>query len=152
VEEFETDGQVRPPLLTDELRWQRMIFTSQDALTIQEMNGLFSTYATITNTQHNSLSLKPINSSATSSPWWSEWGTGQYHPPAAERSIGYTDLSYTRPQSDAMILEGTMNGRRLRVTLKKEDRQFVLRTRRFQWINDEYDFFSEHVDRINATR
>ena len=38
-----------------------------------------------------------------------------------------------------------MNGHRLRVTLKKEQRRFVLKTRGFSWINDEIDFFSERL-------
>jgi hypothetical protein len=49
-------------------------------------------------------------------------------------------LKYNRLQPDAMSLEGLANGRRLHVTLKKEERQFPLKTRGFRWIND--DFYS----------
>jgi len=116
--------------------------------TEQEMNGLLSPYAVTMDTQKSTLSLKSIKTAGTSSPWWSEWGDGQYQPTSG-RPRGDTELNYNRPQPDAMILEGLMNGHRLRVTLKKEERQFTLTTRGFRWINDEYDFFNEHVDEIN---
>jgi len=146
VGEFTADGQVRPPLLTDNLRWQRMIFSSATTLSIQEMNGQLSPYATSIDALHSTVSLKRIKAAGTSSPWWSEW---QPRPPydtsdASARRRADVELSYNRPQPDAMILEGVMNGHRLRVTLKKEERQFILRTRGFQWINDEYDFYNEY--------
>jgi hypothetical protein len=152
VDEFTADGQVRPPLLTDDLRWQRMIFTSQDALTIQEMNGLMSRYVLAIDTQNSTLSFKNIKSTNTSSPWWSEWGGGIFHPNSPARSDGYTELSYSRPQPDAVILQGMMKGHHLRMTLKKEERRFVLNTHGFHWINDEYDFYNEYVDQINEAQ
>jgi len=153
VDEFTLDGQSRPPLLTDDLRWQRMIFTSVKALTIQEMDGRLSPYALSIDTQESTLWLKGIKTARTSSPWWSELYS---HTPvtddsstAASRLRGFTRLDYNRPQPNTMTLEGLTNGHRLRVTLKKEDRQFVLKTLGFRWINDEYDFFNEHADEIN---
>jgi hypothetical protein len=42
-------------------------------------------------------------------------------------------------------LEGVLDGHQLHVTLKKEERQFVLKTSGFQWIKDEYDFYNEYA-------
>jgi len=39
VDEFAVDGQVRPPLLTDAARWQRVIIPSKAGLTIQPISG-----------------------------------------------------------------------------------------------------------------
>jgi hypothetical protein len=153
VDEFAADGQARPPLLTDDLRWQRVIFTSNKAITIQEMSGLFSRYAAALDPHGDVLWLKSIKTDNASSPWWSEWDWNS--PPndasnSFRRLRGATQLTYSRPRPETMILEGLMNEHRLRVTLKKEDRQFPLNTRGFHWINDEYDFFNQHVDQINA--
>jgi hypothetical protein len=143
VDEFLVDGQLHPPLLTDDLRWQRVIFTSVYALTIQQMNGQFSPYAVKIDTQKNTLTVKRIPTAGASSPWWSEL----YPPPIgsglALRWRDSTELNYNRPQPDGMILEGLVDGRRLRVTLKKEERQFTLKTLGFRWINDEHDFYNE---------
>jgi hypothetical protein len=149
VDEFTADGQVHPPLLTDNLRWQRLIFNSNQTLTIQEMNGRFSSYAAAMDTHKNTLLLKGIKTAVTSSPWWSEWHLGPVTYDAAPRWRADMELSYSRPQADAMILEGLMNGHRLRVTLKKEERQFVLKTLGFRWVNDEYDLFNDFADEIN---
>jgi uncharacterized membrane protein YphA (DoxX/SURF4 family) len=152
VDEFIADGQVRPPLLTDNVRWQRMIFPSTNTLTIQEMNGQLSPYSTEMNTQRKTLSLKTINTAAASSPWWSEFGGAMFHPLSSPFASGGTELNYDRPQPGAMIVEGAVNGHRVHVTLKKEERQFILTTRPFSWINDEYDLYSEHADEINRVR
>ena len=39
-----------------------------------------------------------------------------------------------------MVLEGTLNGQRLGLTLTKENRQFVLMTRGLHWVIDDDDF------------
>jgi hypothetical protein len=149
VDEFTLDGQVRPPLLTDNLRWQRMIFTSVKALTIQRMDGQLSPYALSIDTRNSTVSLKRIKATGTSTPWWSEFYSHTRltddATTASWQSRGFTKLDYKRPQPDAMILQGVMNGHQLHVTLKKEERQFTLKTSRFQWINDEYDFYNEYA-------
>jgi hypothetical protein len=141
VDEFTADGQVLPPLLTENMRWQRVIFTSTEALTIEEMNGLFSLYGVTIDTHKSTLLLKKVEMAETSgSPWWTEWGAHLTYQPY-RRLPGSAELNYNRPRPDAMILEGLMNGHRLRVMLKKEDREFILKTRGFRWINDEFDLY-----------
>jgi len=39
VAEFSVDGTPRPPLLTDDIRWQRVVFDQPGVLTYQLMNG-----------------------------------------------------------------------------------------------------------------
>jgi len=39
VTEFAVDGKPRPPLLTDDIRWQRMVFDQPGVITFQLMNG-----------------------------------------------------------------------------------------------------------------
>jgi uncharacterized membrane protein YphA (DoxX/SURF4 family) len=137
VDTFTVDGQTRPPLLTDNLRWQRVIFDSDVRVspmvaTIQGMNGQLSSYAAIVDSHNSTLSLK--------SPPDSIAELYDAHNILSLKSSrgqdGNAELNYNRPQPDAMILEGVINGHRLDVTLKKEERQFLLKTHWFQWIND----------------
>jgi len=139
VDEFSADGQVRPPLLSDNLRWQRIIFDSENSttsgvlwvVTIQEMNGQFSLYVAQIGTHGNTFSLRTAEPNL-----YTSWTfTSAMDPRGQNRNA---DLSYNRTQPDTLILEGLMNGHRLRVTLKKEERQFVLETREFRWINDDF--------------
>src|SRR5262249_19859236 len=73
VEEFTGDGQVRPPLPTDSLRWQRVIFTSPQAVMIQTVSGQFVPYTAILDTGASTLSLKRVETAHMPGPWWSEW-------------------------------------------------------------------------------
>jgi hypothetical protein len=138
VDEFTADGEVRSPLLTDTLRWQRVIVSSPQTVTIQEMDGQLSPYAAAVDTTKSTLSLKPIRAALASSPWWNEWqSTPVTWDTTDSRWRGATRLSYRLPEPEAMVVEGLMNGHRLRVALRKEDRRFILMTRGFHWINED---------------
>jgi hypothetical protein len=138
VDDFEADGELRPPLLTDTLRWQRMIIESRPGLTprmialVQGMDGRFSPpYIAEADTLRHTLSL--------------------YHVPDADLLKLFVDpqyalphegaarLDYSRPSPGAVALSGPVDGRRLRVVLEKEERKFILTTRGFHWIIDEKD-------------
>jgi hypothetical protein len=142
IDEFTADGELHPPLLTDDLRWQRVIFESDTRLsptmvaTIQEMNGQFSIPCIAAlDTDKGTLSLKSPSVADLES-------YGVVHTtidslPASEQ--GKAQLKYNRLSPDAMILEGQMNGHWLRVRMTKEERQFKLKERRFHWITEDKD-------------
>jgi uncharacterized membrane protein YphA (DoxX/SURF4 family) len=149
VVEFSSDGQVRPPFLTDDLRWQRVIFDSEPSTsreivaTIQEMNGRFAPYVATIDTSRRALSLvSPRKAELNGFTAWIFSAWISMNPAAQDRSL---ELTYQRPEPDVMTVEGVMDGHRLRATLEKEHRQFVLQTRGFSWINDEYDLFNDRV-------
>jgi hypothetical protein len=137
VDEFIVDGQVRPPLLTDSLRWQRVLVDSEPGVpgkvtvAVEEMNGQWSPYIATMDTQKSTLLLgspKPNE--------YSDWiPSSSVHINSLDRNSN-AYLNYSRPQPDALILEGPVNGHRLRVTLRKEERRFVLKTHEFRWIHD----------------
>jgi hypothetical protein len=137
VDEFSVDGQLRPPLLTDNLRWQRVIFDSDQAMfpkmvaTIQAMIGQFFSYVATLDTHNSTLSMK--------SPGNKELNELQSVNHMTTGGQGNAEMNYNRVSPDAVILDGLMNGHRLRVALKKEDRQFTLRTLRFRWITEDKD-------------
>src|ERR1700730_1138406 len=134
VNEFTANGQVHPPILTDNLRWQRVIFDSDTRLsprmiaTIQDMDGQFCPYVATLDKNTSTLSL--------SSPSKTELIEFQLLIHTQVGGQGQAQLNYNRLSPDAMILEGLMNGNRFRVTLKKEERQFALKTLGFHWITD----------------
>jgi hypothetical protein len=140
VDEFTADGEIHPPLLSDDLRWQRVIFDSDARLspkmvaTIQEMNGQFS-IPYIATPDDGALSLKSPSTADLES-----FGVVHMKVGAMLNGVpGNALLKYNRLSPDAMILEGQMNGHWLRVRLTKEERQFTLKARRFHWITEDED-------------
>jgi uncharacterized membrane protein YphA (DoxX/SURF4 family) len=148
VDEFAMDGQVHPPLMTDKLRWQRMIFSSAQTLSIQDMNGQIAPYALSINARKGSLLIARLNTDHTSSPWWSEWywqPVSYDTPDPAWRSRAYAEFTYSQPQGDAMVLDGAANGHQLHLALKKEQREFLLKTSPGpSWIKEDFEFNNEN--------
>jgi uncharacterized membrane protein YphA (DoxX/SURF4 family) len=114
VEEFTVDGQVRPPLLTDPLRWQRIIVESSDGLTVQPMGGLQEYFGLRIDPPGKSFSISKPN----------DW-------------MWRADFGYDNPQPDVLNLKGQMDGHQIAATLRRVDEsQFLLLNRGFHWINE----------------
>jgi uncharacterized membrane protein YphA (DoxX/SURF4 family) len=112
VEELEADGVARPPLLTDATRWRRVIFEYADYVTIQLMDGSRSDYGLILGKRR--LALTKLDD-----PSWRPSFTYQETPPGL------------------LALEGTLDGRKTRLTLRREDESsYRLVSRGFHWINE----------------
>jgi hypothetical protein len=135
VDEFTLDGQVHPPLLTDSLRWQRVIFDAEQLMrqhtiaSIQTMSGQYSPYVAVPDPRKGTLWLKSPLEAAMSAPERQLVLQRRPVDPAVN-----AELSYHRPAADTMILEGLIKGHQILVRLKKEDRPFALMTRGFHWI------------------
>jgi hypothetical protein len=117
VEELEMDGKGRPPLLTDESRWRRVVFDYPQMMAIQLVNNSRQRYMAKIDAQKHTLDL-----SKRDDPAWK------------------SSLTYEQPQSEVLVLRGTFDGHpllsRLRLVPPSE---FLLLTRGFHWIN-EYPF------------
>jgi uncharacterized membrane protein YphA (DoxX/SURF4 family) len=117
VEEFALDGTLRPPLLTDTTRWNRVIFDNPDMLTIQPMDGTFQQY---------NLKLNPdLRSFALAKPGTVNWnGT----------------FTINQPQWDQVSVRGQVDGHQVIANLHRVDlsdpSQFLLINRGFHWVND----------------
>ncbi len=114
VDEFVLDGQSHPPLLTDEVRWRRLIVNRPYQAVLQSMDGtrkrhgleLAEAKKTITLTKFDDLK-------------WS------------------AKLSYRRPTPKLLTLSGTLDGHKFQARLSREDEsQFLLTSRGFHWINE----------------
>jgi hypothetical protein len=111
VGELKENGVVRPPLYTDATRWRRMVFTSKRA-SIQLVNEQWVRYN------------------------------------AADDQYGFVlrkneDLTYQAPfyytsrDPKTVLVHGTMDGKKIELTLHKEpEPTFLLNTRGFHWITE----------------
>jgi hypothetical protein len=114
VEEFEVDGKARPPLLTDKVRWRRLIVDRPGAIGIQDMSDARRYYVLRLDADAKTLTL--------SNP---------------EDSTRQFTVVYQEPEPDVLALEGTVEGRKIRARLRRTDRSdFLLVKRGFHWINE----------------
>jgi hypothetical protein len=114
VDSFETDGQVRPPLLTDESRWRRVLFDHADAIGIQRMDDSRQGYEMKLDPAKRTLALTRYDD-----PKW--------------RSL----FSYQQPEPGRLVMEGTFDGHKVRAALHHTDpRKLLLVKRGFHWINE----------------
>lgn len=117
VEQFSTDGQLRPPLSTDADRWRRVIFEHFNSAEFQNMNDTASFYTATIDTAKSTLALTQRR------------GGSQK-----------VDLTWTRPAPDQLILDGLIAGHKTHVQLRLHDRsKFLLVSRGFHWLQ-EYPF------------
>ncbi|MGA9770463.1 MAG: hypothetical protein WBV94_15600 [Blastocatellia bacterium] len=117
VDEFSVDGQVRPPLLTDTTRWQRVIFQFPGSLTIQPMGGPNQGFTLDLNMENKKLSLGKRDNA--------DW--------KAEFALEEKD-------AELISLSGEMDGHKTEAKLVRFDEsQFLLTNRGFHWIQ-EYPF------------
>jgi len=118
VDEFSINGEMRPPLPTDDLRWQRVIFDSPYELLVQSTSGAHQRFFM----PQGSLQEKKFTLSKRGLLAWK------------------AEFTYEKIQPDVMRLEGELDGRKIRAKLHHIPMpRFMLTTRGFHWIN-EYPF------------
>lgn len=132
IDEFVRDGQVLPPLTTDETRWRRLVFDAPKGLHIQQMDGsLVPVPATIDPAAHT---LRTRQGSA--GPSLKNTHTVQTDPSA----IPQLDFTYNRPAPDRLTLTGSVSGHQVTLTLSRRDENdFRLRRDDFQLIQENWD-------------
>jgi hypothetical protein len=112
VEEFEADGEVGPPRLTDAVRWRRVTINSSRSIVIQHMSDAYSVYALRLDADAKTLAL--------TNPLDSTWQSA---------------ISYRQPEPGLLALEGTLDGRKLRARLRRIDEsKYRLVKPGFRWI------------------
>lgn len=114
VEEFVLEGQVRPPLTTDPVRWRRVVFDLTRRASIHPMDAPGRYYGIKVSTKKRSIEL-----------------TGR------DGQNAKSTLTYERPKPDLLLLSGTFEGKPVRVRLRREDEsKLPLTSRGFHWINE----------------
>jgi hypothetical protein len=140
VDEFAVDGQMRPPLLTDNLRWQRIVVDYEPRLpgtltfAVEGMNGHWSPYFATLDEQKSSFRLRSPHSNDISEA--TEWRPSSWVDVNPCEGIANVSLNYSRPRPDALVVEGVVNGHQLRVTLEREDREFLLNTHKYRLVHE----------------
>ncbi|PYQ54624.1 MAG: hypothetical protein DMF53_29215 [Acidobacteria bacterium] len=117
VDELAVDNQVRPPVVTDDSRWRYVVFDYSDLLSAVLMNGSRQRYVADLDTGKKTIALRKRDD-----PDWK------------------AKLSYQEPAPGRLTLEGAIDGKQLRASLRKIDTpRFQLYTRGFHWVS-EYPF------------
>lgn len=118
VTEFRIDGRPVPPLLTDETRWQRLIVDTEGMVTWQRMDGTLVTAPAQFDGPAHTLTV-----------------TGPPAPDAAATPIA--TFTFTRPEPNALRLDGRFDGRPVLVDLRASDPgAFPLNGPRFHWVQE----------------
>jgi hypothetical protein len=115
IEQMVIDGQTRSPLTTDYDRFRRVIFDRPTQAAFQRMNDTFVPYAAKIDTSAKTVTL--TRSGGSPSSW-----------------------SYEQPSPDVLVLNGSIDGRKMQIQARLFDRSnFLLVTRGFHWVQ-EYPF------------
>jgi hypothetical protein len=114
VQDFSLDGQSRAPLLTDTLRWHRIVFDFPQYVTAQGMDNSLQRYGIAIDTKTRTLLL----SKSTDTSW-------------------KANFSFSQPASGELVLDGSMDGHKIHAQLQLLDRsKFLLVSRGFHWISE----------------
>lgn len=101
VQQMTVDGDVRPPLLTDRTRWRRVIMQAPTAAVVQKMDDSFEHYTTAFGTDGRTLTITPAAGS------------------------GSSTLTYQRPSPALLVIDGIIDGRVVRLELRRPTRSLV---------------------------
>jgi len=131
VSEFRVDGQAVPPLLTDDNRWQRVVFDTPGAVTYQRMNGDLEMAGAEVDTGNRTITVVAA-----------EQGPGAAGgQEAASPAEPMAQLNYEQPAPDRLVLDGQLNGKQTEIELERVDENsFTQRSRGFHWVQ-EYPYF-----------
>ena len=106
------DSQVRSPLTTDYDRWRRVIFDVSSRTDFQRMNDTFARYSASVQLKDNSIELN-------------------------QGDTKKGRMNFQRPSPDRLILDGEMEGHKVRMELQRFDsNKFLLVSRGFHWVQE----------------
>lgn len=113
VEELSVDGQLRAPQLNDyDRRWRRVIFDAPGSVTFQRTDDSLARFGAAFNSPDKTLELTKGNSKT-----WK------------------ATFSFERPAADQLVLEGEMDGHKIRTELRLlEFDTFRLLNSTFRWV------------------
>jgi hypothetical protein len=114
VEKMTIDGQIRSPLLTDYGRWRRVIFDFPTRVSFQRMDSSFAPFGAAIDANKKTIALTKDGDK--------NWKS---------------DFTYQSPAPNQLILDGTMDGRKVHMQLQLLDRnKLLLVSRGFHWVQE----------------
>ena len=117
VDEFSLDGNLLPPLQTDPIRWQKLVFQYPNSVAVQLMDGSWTGYRKNLDMEKKTLKLdKPGD--------------------AKDKA----ELTFSNPELELLIVEGNAKDNKIRVKFHRVDEtKFPLLSSGFHWISEEPD-------------
>jgi hypothetical protein len=113
VDEMKVDGVVRSPLVNDYGRWRRVIIQNSASMSFQRMDDTFQGYSATVDMNAKSIALT-----------------------SADKALAAT-FAIEQQDPERMVLEGTMNGQKIRLQLQRFDHtKLQLLSRGFNWIQE----------------
>lgn len=114
VQDLTVDGQSRAPLLTDTSRWRRLVFDNPQSVTAQDMDDSFRRYGVKIETKTSTLEM----TSPTDKTW-------------------KASFSFAEPAPNQLVLDGTMDGKKVHAQLELLDRsKLTIVSRGFHFISE----------------
>ena len=113
VEEIEMNGTRQEPLLTNGTRWRKVIFEYPDWIPVYLVNEKYVRFLLEVNREEQTFVF-----------------TVPKEPNLKTR------ITYSQPNPDEMILEGTWDEKTFKAKLKRMEKKFLLQERGFHWINE----------------
>lgn len=130
VDEFSLGGKVLPPLLTDENRWQRVVFQFPKGVGVQSMNGAWTGYKVRRDMAKKTLAMEEDND--------------------PKKKF---EFILSSSDSESLTLEGNDGASEIRIMLHRMDeRRFSLLGRGSQWINEDAEFVRDEEGVCNHVR
>jgi hypothetical protein len=111
VEEFVVDGQPRPPLVSDASRWRSVVF-DYSSLNVRQMDDARTRFRAKIDAVKKQISISSLQPKS--------------------KAV----LTYLQPQRSTLVLQGMVDGKSIRATLRRTEKQFLLTSRGFHWINE----------------
>ncbi len=129
VEDFSMDGSSRPPLLTDEVRWQKIVFDDLNSAYIQRMNGAVIR----TRLQRDaSRGVMTITSLGDPRPEMQDFAGSKWK----------AELNTQIISPDVILLSGKYNRSSVTVKLRRSQIRFLLRPHETHWVLHERGDFN----------
>lgn len=117
IDEFELNGEVKPPLLTDETRWKRVVFEFPETMLLENMPEKKDYVKVNVNLEKKTIFLSRYRKNQDEN-----WRA---------------NFSFEQIDAETMIWKGLINGEPAKLTLHRLDEtKFLLNSRGFNWINE----------------
>ncbi|MGB7265803.1 MAG: hypothetical protein WBC92_09845 [Terracidiphilus sp.] len=114
IEQLTVDGQPQLLLATNAAQWRRVTFDYPNWVHVQQMDETLTGYSASLDAQKNTLALTTSSDK--------NWRA---------------NFAYNRPDEDDLVLDGTVNGHKQHLKLKRmNSAQFPLTSRGFHWVQD----------------
>jgi uncharacterized membrane protein YphA (DoxX/SURF4 family) len=114
IEQLTRDGQLQPPLLTDQSRWRRAIFDVPNFMQFERLDDSFAGFSAAIDDKKNTMTLTKSGDKT-----WK------------------ATFVFTRTAPDRLSLQGAMEGHEITMELHRLDEtKFLFASRGFHWIQE----------------